>query len=256
MTQDHDPSEDVVQALLRAREGGPAADDAALAGRVGSLEQAYAIQESVVARLDGNAVPRYWKSGAPTRSDPLRHAPLPAAGVRKSGASVADLPLRHRWIEAEVALRIGREVTADDARALNVETAQRFVDAMSVSIEVVDSRWAAARDAAPLLRVADLLVHGALVLGEFVPFQARDWAQQECQVRIGAGDWQVFRGSLGIADPAWVLPEWLRHATRHGAPVPAGTVVTCGTWCGLLEAQAGDAVEVQFPGIGAARLQF
>ena len=256
MTPTDDLIEAVAQALLRAREGGPPADDSAFRGRVTSLEQAYAIQERVVAQLDGGPVPRYWKSGAPARSDPLRHAPLPAAGVRASGASMADLPLRHRWIEAEVALRLGRAVSAQDARGLDLAAAQGLVDAMCVSIEVVDSRWAAARDAAPLLKVADLLVHGGLVLGEPVPYAARDWAQQECRVRIGAGEWQVFRGSLGIGEPAWVLPEWLRHATRHGAAVPAGTVVSCGTWCGLLDARAGDSVEAEFPGIGAARLRF
>lgn len=255
MTETTAPIEAVAQALLRAREGGPAADDAAWSGSVKSLEQAYAIQERVVARLDGNAVPRYWKSGAPTRNDPLRHAPLPTKGVRASGASMADLPLRHHWIEAEVALRLGREVSVQDARDLDITAAQRLVDAMCVSIEVVDSRWAAARDAAPLLKIADLLVHGGLVLGEFVPYAPRDWAQQECRVRIGGGEWQVFRGSLGIGDPAHVLPEWLRHATRNGAAVPAGTVVSCGTWCGLLDAKADDDVEVAFPGIGAAVLK-
>jgi 2-keto-4-pentenoate hydratase len=254
MTETTDIIEAVAQALLRAREGGPPADDAAFDGRVTSLEQAYAIQERVVALLDANAAPRYWKSGAPTRKDPLRHAPLPARGVRASGASMADLPLRHHWIEAEVALRLGRDVGAEDARGLDVAAAEGFVDAMCVSIELVDSRWAAARDAAPLLKVADLLVHGGLVLGEFVPYAPRDWAQQECRVRIGGGEWQLFRGSLGTGEPEFVLPEWLRHATRHGAVVPAGTVVTCGTWCGLLEAKAGDGVEAEFPGIGAAGL--
>ena len=48
---------------------------------------------------------------------------------------------------------------------------------------------------------------------------------------------------------------WLRHATRDGAVVAAGTVLTTGTWCGMLQAQAGDAVTVEFDGIGAAAIQ-
>ena len=35
------------------------------------------------------------------------------------------------------------------------------------------------------------------------------------------------------ADPAGVLPAWLKHATRGGRSVPAGTVVTTGAWGGL-----------------------
>jgi 2-keto-4-pentenoate hydratase len=52
-----------------------------------------------------------------------------------------------------------------------------------------------------------------------------------------------------------VLPEWLRHATRDGDVLPAGSVVSTGTWCGALEAQAGDRVCVQFDGVGEAVVQ-
>ena len=63
-----------------------------------------------------------------------------------------------------------------------------------------------------------------------------------------------FRGSHPLGDPAWLLAVWLQHATRHGETVPAGTVVTTGTWCGMLPAQAGERVQVNFEGIGAAEV--
>lgn len=250
-----DSSDTVVQALLHAWRGGPAADDLALREQVGSLAQAYAIQERLFAAI-GNppGVPRYWKSGAPSRADTMRHAPLPVHGVRPAGCALDGLHLRHRWIEAEVALRLGRAVTPADARGLAFADAAGLVDAMAVTIEVVDTRWASGRGAPPLLKLADLLVHGALVLGDFVAFAPRDWAAQECRVRVGDAT-HVFRGSLGIGDPLWVLPEWLRHVTRHGATVPAGTVVSAGSWCGLLDAAAGDAVVAEFQGIGRAGVQ-
>lgn len=256
MAPHSDPIDAVLQSLLQARGSGVAADDRALADRLVSEEQAYAVQDRLLAALgEPPGCPRHWKSGGPSRVDPMRHAPLPVAGVRPSGSSLNDLPLRHRWIEAEVALRVGRDVAPDEAQQLIPAQAGEVVDAMCVSIEVLDARWASARTAAPLLKLADLLMHGALVLGEFVPFSPRAWDTQECRVRIGAADWQSFRGSLGIGDPAWVLPAWLRHATRHGATVPRGTVVSCGSWCGVLAAQAGDPVLTEFPGIGAAGVQ-
>lgn len=257
MPTDSDPGETIVQRLLRARAGGPPADDSACQGLVTSVEQAYAIQDRLYQAL-GNppGVPRYWKSGGASRAEPMRHAPLPVAGVRPAAASVSDLRLHQRWIEAEVALRLGRDVTPEDAREIGFENSAALVDAMGVSIEVVDFRWAAARNAAPLLKLADLLVHGALVLGEFVPFEPPAWAQQACRVRVGAAAWRPFVGSLGVGDPAWVLPDWLRHLTRDGATVPAGTVVSTGSWCGLLEAGAGDEVVAEFPGIGVASVRF
>ncbi|HSC01535.1 MAG TPA: fumarylacetoacetate hydrolase family protein, partial [Burkholderiaceae bacterium] len=84
---------------------------------------------------------------------------------------------------------------------------------------------------------------------------ARDWAAQRCRVTIGTQPIIEHRGSHALRDPAFVLPAWLRHATRHSRTVAAGTVVTTGTWCGLPLAAAGDRVHVEFPGIGFAEVQ-
>ena len=83
----------------------------------------------------------------------------------------------------------------------------------------------------------------------------RDWHRQTCVVHIGPAAPQRFAGTHSLGDPAWLLPEWLRHVTRNGASVPAGTVVTTGTWCGLLEARKGDLVRAEFEGIGQAEVQ-
>jgi 2-keto-4-pentenoate hydratase len=253
------PLESVTSALLQAYRGGPAADDAALAPLVTDPSQAYAVQDAVVRALDADAgataMRGYWKSGGPSRSQPLTHAALPAAGVRPAGSGTAGLHLRRPLIEAEVALRIGRDVTAPHAQALSQEDAAMLVDAMCVTIEVVDSRWASGRGAPALLKLADLQSHGALAVGAFVPYAPVDWSQQRCRVMIGTAPPQDFKGTHSLADPTWLLPAWLRHATRHGATVPAGTVVTTGTWCGMLEASAGDHVAVEFPGIGTASVQ-
>jgi 2-keto-4-pentenoate hydratase len=58
-----------------------------------------------------------------------------------------------------------------------------------------------------------------------------------------------------MADPTFVLPAWLRHATRGGRSIAAGTAVTTGTWVGILHAAAGDLVTAEFDGIGVASLQ-
>ena len=122
---------------------------------------------------------------------------------------------------------------------------------MAVTIEVVDSRWTAAAPQSALLRLADAQLHGALAVGDWVPWRPVDWAAQTCRVLVG--DEVVERtGSHTLGDPVWGMPAWLRHATRHGRHVPAGSVVTTGTWCGLLPARRGDRVRAEFPGIGGA----
>ena len=244
-----------VKVLLNARRSGQPAPAPTLPDAVA----AYAVQDGV-ARAFGwfdDRRARAWKSGGPSRDALQTHAALPPDGVWGSPADARRRPWRLRGIEAEIALRLGHDVDAPHAASVDLAAACALVDAMAVAIEVVDSRWAEALQAPALAKLADLQSHGALVLGEWGRFEAqRDWAQQVCRVCIGGQPGQVFTGSHSMGDPAWVLPAWLRHATRDGSTLPAGTVITTGTWCGLLLAQAGDAVTVAFDGIGQARVQF
>lgn len=246
----------VAEAIVAAyREQRPVAA-APLESQLTQAEQAYEVQE-LVARTLGwfdQAVPRCWKSGGPSRENPLTHAPLPPQHVWNSPAEARGTHFNWRLIEAEVAFRLAREVTPQDAQALNPMGAAQWLDAMAVSIEIVDSRWQD-RAAGALLKLADQQSHGALVLGAWGPFQRRDWAQQACTVQVGSAEAKSFRGTHSLGDPTWLLPIWLRHLTRHGATVPTGTVVTTGTWCGMLEAKAGDRVKVVFEGIGEAEVQ-
>ena len=248
----------VARALSEARRNQRPADGAALEPLLAGPEDAYAVQDMMAQQGGWYAGPvaRYWKSGGPSRTAALTHAPLPEEGVWPSPGDARGRHYNVRLIEAEVALRLGQDVTPAQAAALTHEAAAALVEAMAVSIELVDSRWQQGPKSAPaLLKLADLQSHGALVLGEWQPFAARDWSQQVCRVQIGAAGPQQFQGTHSLGDPAWLLPIWLRHATRHGATVPRGTVVTTGTWCGMLTAQAGDRVDVQFDGIGSAALQ-
>jgi 2-keto-4-pentenoate hydratase len=246
----------VIDALLEARRTRGAADATPLTPAVPTADDAYLVQSALANELgwfgDGPAL--HWKSGGASRSAVMTHAPLPPAGVWASPADARAWPFRLRFIEAEIALRLSQPVDAALAATLDVASASHLIDAMTVSIEVVDSRWQQAFKAPALLRLADLQSHGALVLGDWVPFQPRDWATQACRVQIGERV-SDHPGAHSCGDPAWVLPEWLRHATRDGEVLPAGAVVTTGTWCGALEAHAGDRVSVQFDGVGEAVVQ-
>ena len=251
------PVQAVAAALLQARRDNQPADAAPLETLLQAAEEAYAVQEQVGRSADwiDPGVPLHWKSGGPSRTGALTHAGLPPQNVWTSPADGRACHFNHRLIEAEVALRLARDISPADAAELSHATAATLVDGMAVSIEVVDSRWQQFPNAAALLKLADQQSHGALVLGEWQPFAARDWSQQACVVQIGAGAAQSFRGSLSLEDPTWGLPIWLQHVTRQGATVPHGTIVTTGTWCGMLKAQRGDKVKVVFEGVGEAEVQ-
>ena len=245
--------ERVAEALVRARRERCTVDAQGL--ELPDAGAAYEVQARVARALD-HECGAYWKSGGPSRDTALTHAALPPQGVRRSPADLRDLHFNVRLVEAEVALRLSGDVDAQAAGALAHDSAASLVDAMCVSVEIVDSRWRQGpKDAPALLKLADLQSHGALVLGDWVPYVPRDWERQVCRVHIGDNASREFTGTHSLGNPAWLLPLWLRHATRAGAVVRKGTVVTTGTWCGMLPAQAGDEVRVVFEGIGEARLQ-
>ena len=249
-------TEVAVALLLQARRDGRPQPAAALADA--DADTAYAVQARVAQAMGwfGAGPPAHWKSGGPSREAVATHAPLPPAGVWASPADGRGWPFTLRWVEAEVALRLGRPVDARLAGTLSLALARGLVDAMCVSIEIVDSRWAEGLQAPAWSRLADQQSHGALVLGEWQPYDAgHDWAAQVCRVRLGAQPVREFRGTHSMADPAFVLLAWLRHATRDGVVLPAGTVLTTGTWCGMLQARAGDEVRVEFDGIGSATVR-
>ncbi|WP_436296934.1 fumarylacetoacetate hydrolase family protein [Variovorax sp. LjRoot175] len=247
----------VADALIHARRTRNLADAAPLADALTDTADAYAVQQRVARELGGfeAAAPQYWKSGGPSRGAVLTHARLPPAGVWTSPAQSGTWPFHMRGIEAEVALRLARDVDATLAETLDAGSASALVDAMTVSIELVDSRWREALGAPALFKLADLQSHGALVLGPWIPFAARDWRAQTCRVQIGAQPAVERRGTHSLGDPAFLLTAWLRHATLDGRSLPAGTVVTTGTWVGILHAAAGDLVTAEFPGIGRASVQ-
>ncbi len=247
-----------VEALVQARVDQRPVDIAQAAQGVTSAWQAYEVQQGVADRLQWfkQETPRHWKSGGPSREGVLTHAPLPPDGIWRSPAASA-WPFAMRGIEAEIALRLAVDVDAQRAATLDRDNACRLVDGMAASIEIVDSRWVQGLEAPALLKLADLQSHGALVLGDWVPFDAtRDWSTQVCHVQVSDAPVQTFCGTHSMSDPCHVLPAWLRHATSGGHILRAGSVVTTGTWCGILHAQRGDTVVASFDGIGEARVAF
>ena len=251
----------MIDALCEARRSASLADASLFPQALKTEADAYAVQRGVADALAlfATPVPRHWKSGGANRDAVLTHAPLADAGVWPSPvtspAKAGGWHFQHRAMESEIALRLSRDVTAQMAAALTPESAHALIDAMTVSIEMVDSRWQQPLEAlSGLHKLADMGVHGALVLGEWVAYERRDWSQQRCTTRIG--DRTIERtGTHPLADPAWLLPQWLAHVTQQYGTVPAGTVVTTGSWVGLQAASAGELIEVEFDGVGRIGLQ-
>ena len=244
--------------------GQPQALGADVAPLMADAADARAVQSALARTWDwwpADRAPRYWKSGGPSRDAALLHVPLPENGIHHDVvlAPVPETVFNLRCAEAEIALRIGQDVSAEQAAALDYDSALALVDGVAVAVEWVDVRWRDGLKAPALALLADGQCHGGLALGEWqspAVIAGRDWAQQLCTVTVNGGQQQRFTGTHSLGDPAWLLADWLQHVAREYGSVPAGTVVTTGTWCGCMPLNAGDRFEMQFEGLGQLGWQF
>lgn len=198
-------TEALIQALAACHRHGSRLRAADWASAVRDEADAYAVQDGV-ARALGWPLDR-WKSGGAGPQGPFSHSPVnPVAGTALLG------------VEAEVALRVGADGSPD---------------AMCIAVELVASRWEEGMDAPALLRMADFQSNAGLLVGPWQPYRALDWANVAWRLALQGQPDIVCTGGHSLADPAGVLPPWLKHATRNGASVKAGMVVTTGAWGGL-----------------------
>lgn len=251
----------IAQTLLAARRTHHPADASAFDGQLENVAQAMAVQGLILATLapEQGPVSRHWKSGGPSKTEDILNTPLLDSGIFKSPAQLGSHPFTLRLIEIEIAFKTKYPLTAEQAASLTQEQGHALIDAFAVTIEVVDSRWTQGNDTPALLKLADMQSHGTLIIGQWLPYgeqeALRDWSKQRCTVKIGNQAALEFVGTHAMQDPRWVIPAWVRHATADGQTLPAGSIVTTGSWSGVPVAHAGDLVVGQFDGIGTVSVQ-
>ncbi len=251
----------IAQALLTARRTQTPVDATPFEGQLESVEQAMEVQRIVFEALAPEQAPlsRHWKSGGPSRTTEISNTPLLDSGILKSPAQAGTRPFNLRLIEVEIAFKMKQAITAAQAADMTQEQGHALIEAFAVTIEVVDSRWLQGHTTPALLKLADMQSHGVLVIGQWTPYGEqeahRDWSKQRCTVKIGQQPPLEFVGTHSMHDPRWVIPAWVRHATAGGQALPAGAIVTTGSWSGVPAAAAGDLVVGQFDGIGTVSVQ-
>lgn len=240
---------DVAERLVRARREHRQIDIEALGGELPSAA-AYRVQDAVAAAMGWFAAtrPAAWKVGGSPGGTPFA-APLPQEGVLPTPARFARNRFHAMLIEAEIAFRFGEGVGRGAAWT-------SWIDELVVTIEIVDSRIADGLRAPPGLKLADLQLHGALVVGSAIPRRAIDWSTLRAVVRRGGEVVADTRGGHPLGDPSVLLPWFVEHVAARGYDLRAGDLVTTGTWAGVVEATSGDTIDVEFEGVGRASATF
>ncbi|HKU85949.1 MAG TPA: fumarylacetoacetate hydrolase family protein [Casimicrobiaceae bacterium] len=238
-------------ALLRAHRTRTPVDVSGLPVPHGDSD-AYAVQRALAADLRWFGTrPAAWKVGSASRNATPSAAPIASAVVRASPATFGRGTFNRIIIEGEIAFRLAAPL---HAAAQDVSAA---IGELVVTIEVVDPRYSDMDAAAPLSRLADQLLNGALVVGSSVPWRGSlDWGAQVAIVRRNGTVVKETRGGHPLGDLVFLLRWLAQHAEAEGTPLAAGDLVTAGTWTGVYDAAPGESIDVEFPGIGHASARF
>ncbi|MGH6816352.1 MAG: fumarylacetoacetate hydrolase family protein, partial [Hyphomicrobiaceae bacterium] len=176
---------------------------------------------------------RGWKVGAKSPSDVPVCAPLVAGsivGASKDAIAVGSEPI---GIELEIAFRISRDFPVGAAEPSPAEILDA-VGSAHIVVELCRSRLAEGTNAPPLWLLADRQMNHMLVLGSEIRGW-RDAAFDRMSARLSV-DGALVHDAVGGYAPETPLPLliWLvRHAVRSRGGLPAGSVVTTGSWTGL-----------------------
>lgn len=217
---------------------------------------AYAIQRATLAALGPIGG---WKVGGLAGAEGLVTAPLPGPGLFATDAlAPAALPegLRGFGVEAEIAYRL-RHALPPRAPAYTREEVRAAIGTAHAAIEVVESRFAVADAANPFSRLADLLSHGALVVGPGQPaWQDLDPAATTVTLSIDGMIHAARVGTPPVVDLIGLVLWLANEGARPFGGLAAGQIVTTGSWTGLAAARPGALVRVRFDGLAPVALSF
>jgi 2-keto-4-pentenoate hydratase len=216
-----------------------------------TAEEAYAIQDAVIRAIGGIGG---WKVGGKSPSAEPNCAPLPAPLVFASPKRLGSEELRLRGIEAEIAVRLGRDLPPRE-EPYSANDVAAAVESVHPAIEVVESRFIDFRATDPFAVLADSNSNGALVYGEGRVDSIRiDQTRQPVRLFFNAEEVANVVGGNTAGD-VWRLLAWLaNHCAARCGGLRKGEIVTTGSCTGLLFAASGTVVKAELEGLGSVEV--
>lgn len=213
-------------------------------------QAAYGVQAMVLALR--NCGIAGWKVGSKTPTGPVQGAPLPADGVHPGGVTLPRAAFRPLALELEIAFCFGEDFAPRSARRTPYADDEVLgaISHMAATIEVVASRFADWPDVDRLAQLADFQNHGALVVGEKVPYQADyPFVAPTLAFTFEGDDIAPAPAANPAGDPRRLLPWVVNHCSEQGITLRAGTWVTCGSYTGMHFVETPGTVRGAFDGL-------
>ena len=192
---------------------------------------AYAVQQQFLRQCELET--GGWKVGAKSAAGPVQGAPLPRPRIYSGHTPIerSDYPVL--GIELEIAFVFGRDFLPQ-AAPLPERAVLDSLSAFGAAIEIVSSRLAGWPQVPKLVQLADLQNHGALVTGQMVGYRGDfGFAAPHVDLRIDGLPLARGAGSNPAGDPRRLLCWLVEHCRVNGLVLPAGSIITTGSYTGM-----------------------
>jgi 2-keto-4-pentenoate hydratase len=195
-----------------------------------------------------------WKIGSKSHTGPIQGSPLPRDCLFPPASRFDLAAYAPVGLELEIAFRFNRAFSPRD-QAYSDDEVMAGIGEMAATIEIVSSRYAAWPRIEPLAQLADLLNHGALVVGEFVPYQADfPFTHPELELTLNGDSIVPTAIANPAGDPRRLLPWLVNHHTLQGLTLPEDFVITTGSFTGMFFAEGPGELRGQIQGLPAVSL--
>jgi 2-keto-4-pentenoate hydratase len=244
-------TQEAARLFAAARASGAPLDRLPEASRPRSAAEAYEIQLETAALMNESVAG--WKVALSEEYELLIGALL-RSRVFEDGSTISARDMAMVGVEAEIAFRFDQPLEPRERAYERVEI-EELVTAFP-AIEILDSRLRDYHGASVIDRAADFMSNSAFVVGTpREDWQSFDLARLEARLLIDGVELVRTVGGHAAGDaliPAIALANTLRHTTG----IPAGHMVTTGTYTGLKFIERNRAVHTQFVGFGDVSCRF
>ncbi len=200
-----------------------------------------------------------FKVGAQGRSGEPSAAPLAAGTVHRDHARFVSTARSPLWLEAEVAMVVGRDIACDHGTP--EEEVLAAMEGLAAAIEVVEPRILEWPNIPPLAAMADFQANGATVVSA-VGSPATGVNVEDLTVTFEMGPVHVeVQGRNYPGQDMNRLPTWLVNHMAGWGPelaergLKTGDVIITGSWVGVIPAEAGETATVTIPGVGSVSVE-
>ncbi len=237
--------QDLATALVAARK--PGAPLLATPARIPlSNDDAYRVQDAVMAKLGTQAAG--WKVGAASPAAEPNCAPIFAGLIHAATDPVPGVAATGVELEIAFQLATGFAFATQAPTRAAVEAA---IGSAHIVLETCAARLASGMQAPELLRLADNGSNHGLVIGP----EVRDWRSIDAKTlnaRVESNGVVIADITGGHTHPDLIgLLTWLvGHCVTRRGGIPAGTIVTTGSWSSIRFAETPAVIRATLSGLG------